>query len=335
MKVVTLSALIACVIHCSAQVPPGYYNTAAGLTGAPLKQALHNIIDGHTTLTYNSLWGYFYTTDDHPTGRVWDIYSDVPGGTPAYTYDFGTDECGQYNNEGDCYNREHSFPKSWFNDAYPMYSDLHAIYPTDGEVNGKRSNYPYGEVGSPDWVGTNGSKTGMNTVQGYSQTVFEPIDAYKGDVARTYFYMLTRYKDEAPNWTSPMLWNGDFAQWAESMLLQWHLNDAVSTKEIDRNNAVHNAQGNRNPYIDNPQWVESIWGPTAGLSEVSAPLPFSITGNELIALDRSIFGEQYYVHDVTGRLISTGLVNRERTLMQLGAGIMIVSVEGRAQRVLR
>ncbi|MCB0794922.1 MAG: endonuclease [Flavobacteriales bacterium] len=262
---------IGLALSASAQIPPGYYDNAAGLSGDDLRTALYNIIKGHTVMSYSSLWSFFPTTDQRPDGFVWDVYSDLPGGVPAYLYAFGTDQCGTYNGEGDCYNREHSFPKSWFNDGQPMESDLHHIYPTDAWVNQKRGNHPFGEVGSPDWVGTNGTKVGMNVFPGYGGTVFEPIDAYKGDLARTYFYMLTRYEPFIQNWSSPMLQFDDLTTWAEAMLLQWHLDDPVSGKEEDRNNAIYGIQNNRNPFIDHPEWAEFIWGPTATIQEMPQP----------------------------------------------------------------
>ena len=267
MRRTTLTATLLLALAANAQPPAGYYDTAGGLTGEPLRQALHDIIDGHTVLQYGQLWNAFQSTDVRPDGYVWDIYSDVPGGTAPYLYTFVTDQCGTYNSEGDCYNREHTFPSGWSNDAYPMYTDLFQLMPTDGFVNNKRGNLPYGVVGAVDWTSQNGSRTGMANVQGYSGTVFEPIDAFKGDVARNYFYMLTRYKDEAPGWTSDMLLNGDLSNWAEYLLLQWHQADPVDQKELDRNNAVFAIQGNRNPFIDHPEWVASIWGAFAGVRE--------------------------------------------------------------------
>mgnify|MGYP003969858621 CR=1 FL=1 len=129
-----------------AQIPTGYYDTAEGLSGEGLRLALHNIIDDHNVQSYSSLWTHFQSTDKKPNNKVWDMYSDVPGGTPPYEYTFGSDQCGNYGGESDCYNREHSWPKSWFNNASPMNSDLFHLYPTDGYVNGMRSNYPFGEV---------------------------------------------------------------------------------------------------------------------------------------------------------------------------------------------
>ena len=89
----------------SAQAPSSYYNAANGLTGNQLKSALHNIIKGHTTVSYAQLWNAFWSTDNKGNGVVWDMYSDRPGGTPPYTYYLGQDQCGNYSGEGDCYNR--------------------------------------------------------------------------------------------------------------------------------------------------------------------------------------------------------------------------------------
>jgi len=245
----------------AAQPPDGYYSSADGLTGKALQQALHDIIDEHTSLTYADLWTCFQNTDKKPDGTVWDMYSDIPGGTPAYTFTFISDQCGDYSREGDCYNREHSFPKSWFNDAAPMYTDLFHIYPTDGWVNNKRGNLPYGETDDPSWTSTNGSKVGPSSVTGYEGVVFEPVDEYKGDFARTYFYMAARYYGEDSQWPGSDMTDGaQPEEWALAMLLAWHRTDAVSTKEINRNNEVYKYQQNRNPFIDDPDYAEKIWG---------------------------------------------------------------------------
>ncbi|GAB4289685.1 MAG: hypothetical protein Kow0068_15230 [Marinilabiliales bacterium] len=261
-----IKLLIICVfpVLVKAQIPAGYYDSAAGLTGESLKLALHNIIDNHTVINYSDLYSKFDRTDLKPNGKIWDIYSDNPSGTPAYEYTFGADECGNYNSEGDCYNKEHSWPKSWFGgEVYPMYSDLFIIYPTDGYVNSMRSNYPYGEVSSPTWTSTNGSKLGPCSVSGYSQTVFEPIDEYKGDLARTYFYVAVRYLNEDSSWPgSDMTTGAELKPWAFAMIYQWHINDPVSQKEINRNDSIYKIQNNRNPFIDHPEWVDSVWFPS-------------------------------------------------------------------------
>lgn len=332
-------ALACAPLLANAQPPAGYYDPAEGLTGEPLRQALHNIIDGHTTLNYNSLWSYFPQTDRKTNGTVWDMYSDVPSGTPPYTFTFGADQCGNYDEEGDCFNREHSFPKSWFGgEVPPMHSDLHHLYPTDGYVNNKRGEFPFGEVGSADWTSDNGSKTGMNVSGGYSGTVFEPIDAYKGDFARAYFYMLTRYWGQTTSWSSPMLQNGDLAPWAENLLLAWHVADPVSAKETARNNVVFGYQDNRNPFIDNPQWPHAIWGAFASVGEV-AELPARIwcsEGRLTVQLDALLPDAVLEVRDITGRAVlhATLLSDREVMTLDLPHGAYVATVSSGQRRAV-
>ncbi|HRY99065.1 MAG TPA: endonuclease [Bacteroidales bacterium] len=283
LRTVSLLILLTLMPGLRAQAPPGYYNATTGLYGTALKAALHQIIDGHTPMAYNQLFACYASTDDRPDGTVWDMYSDVPGGTPPYIYHFiASDQCGNYSQEGDCFNREHSFPKSWFGgDVMPMYSDLFHLYPTDGFVNGQRGNLPYGETNNPDWTSLNGSRRGPSAVPGYSGTVFEPIDAYKGDLARTYFYMAVRYYSEDASWPgSPMTNGAEPLSWALPMLIQWHQSDTVSLKERERNDAVYTFQGNRNPFIDDPYFAERIWVTSAGLAKGLPELPGWWVGNE-------------------------------------------------------
>lgn len=242
--------------------PAGYYDSSIGLSSTQLQQALHNIIDGHTVLSYTpGIWNAVKTTDDRMDGKVWDMYSDNPSGTNPYDYTFVSDQCGNYGGEGDCYNREHSFPKSWFNDASPMNTDLNHIFPTDGYVNNRRGNYAFGETSSASWTSQNGSKVGSSSVSGFSGTVFEPIDEYKGDFARAHLYMAVRYYGEDSSWDiTDMTERSQPKDWALTMLLQWHVDDPVSQKEIDRNNEVYVLQGNRNPFIDDPDFANRIWG---------------------------------------------------------------------------
>lgn len=263
----------------SAQPPAAYYESAADLNGTALRSALHLIIKDHTSLGYSALWSAYYTTDKRPdNGKVWDIYSDKPGSTPPYYFTFGTDQCGSYDSENDCYNREHTWPQSYFDSEEPMKSDLFQVYPTDGWVNNKRSNYAYGEVISPTWTSLNGSKLGPNSFPGYSGIVFEPIDSFKGDLARTYFYMATRYFGEDGSWSSWAMANkAELKPWAVAMLLEWHHKDPVSEKERNRNNEVYAKQHNRNPFIDQPDYADCIWG-TGDCSGAST----SVTGVQKI-----------------------------------------------------
>jgi endonuclease I len=291
--------------------PEGYYDSAEGLLGEPLRAALHAIIDDHVVWSYDYAWTAFRTTDDKPNGKVWDIYSDVPGGTPPYEYDFGIDEGGIGGEEGNGYSREHSWPKSWFDDASPMVSDLFALYPCDAHVNGNRGNYPYGEVDTPEWVSLNGSKRGLCTYPGYSGLVFEPIDEYKGDLARTYFYFTARYYGEDAGWDgSPMTDGADLLPWAVEMLLEWHVDDPVSQKEIERNGTIYGIQTNRNPFIDRPEFAASMYV-TTGTDEATAarislrqnaPNPFSPSTVISFVLPRKS-DVRVAIYDVAGRLV--------------------------------
>ncbi len=244
-----------------AQAPSDYYSAAYHKKGHTLRVALHSIIDEHTSLNYNELWAAFEQTDKNPqNGMVWDMYSDNPDGTAAYYFDF-SDRCGNYSKEGDCFNREHSIPQSWFNGQMPMRTDLFHIYPTDGYVNNRRGNYPFGEVDHIQWVSTNGSKLGTGPADGSSTTVFEPVDAYKGDFARSALYMAVRYMDQNLGCTTQSMYSsGSLKTWALLLMLRWHAEDPVSQKETDRNNAVFAIQHNRNPFIDYPELAGIIWG---------------------------------------------------------------------------
>lgn len=252
-------AIVACLFSLSlwAEIPAGYYDDAIGKSGEALQKSLSVILNNADNVGYDGLWEVYKTTDRRPDGKVWDMYSD------ATDFIFEKDQCGNYSSEGDCYNREHSVPKSWFNNASPMYSDAWHIYPTDGKINSYRSNNPFGEVGSGASSSKNGfSKWGKSVTPGYSGTVFEPNDEYKGDFARTYFYFATRYQNRINNWGGIFVSSyPHIVQWQLDMLLRWNEMDPVSQKEIDRNEAVYaSKQGNRNPFIDYPELVDLIFG---------------------------------------------------------------------------
>lgn len=236
-----------------------YYQAADGRKGQALKTAMFNIIKSHKVLSYDDLWPAFKTTDKRSDGKVWDMYSN------ATNFTFGTDKAGNYKKEGDVYNREHSFPKSWFNDQKPMYTDLVHLVPTDGYVNGRRGNNPFGETKGERYKSKNDfSKLGYCTYPGYTGIVFEPNDEYKGDFARIYFYMATAYEDKITGWSQSAILQSDayqpYKDWQQKMLMEWSKKDPVSQKEIDRNAGVWSWQKNRNPFVDYPGLEEYIWG---------------------------------------------------------------------------
>lgn len=262
-----------------------YYQAADGKKAQELKTALFSIISPHTIQTYTyGVWDAIESYDLREDGMIWEIYSGISNFTPKTDRDKGDDV-----EEGVKYNREHAMPKSWFNEAtqdnytvnvYPMYTDLHHLFPTDRLINTMRLNYPYGEVGPNITKQSAGgfSKFGRckddlgYKVNGQNGRVFEPNDEYKGDLARVYFYMATcyeSYKNEKgvtrspANWTSDMLASNVypfFTDWALKMLLRWAANDPVSEKEIKRNEGIYGIQGNRNPFVDYPGLEQYIWG---------------------------------------------------------------------------
>ncbi|SCY64067.1 Por secretion system C-terminal sorting domain-containing protein [Flavobacterium anhuiense] len=306
-----------------AQIPSEYYSTATG-TGYTLKTQLYNIIKGHTDNGYAGLYTTYQTSDVdnfyENDGTILDMYSENPSGTDPYTYTTGTTQrCGNYSVEGDCYNREHIIPQSVFSEQSPMVSDAHFITPTDGKVNGIRSNYPHGNVSSATYTSQNGSKLGSSAVSGYSGTVFEPINDFKGDIARMYFYFATRYENTVAGYSYAMF-NGTsnqvFTTAFLNMLLAWHAQDPVSAREIARNNAVYARQNNRNPFIDHPEYVNQIWGgtPSGDTQAPTAPTSLASTSKTATSITLSwtastdnvaVTGYEVYANSVLKTTVSS------------------------------
>ena len=282
MKKFLFSVLLApCFL--SSQIPANYYDGTSGLTGYELKSKIHEIISAKTiTWHYGDLPNFYSQTDidryyDYDVSNdsiLLDMYSNNPTGTTAYHYTKGN-LISSAGAEGLGYNREHMMPQSSFNSNYPMYSDLFFVIPTDARINQLRSNYPYGIAGTPNhYTFTNGSKISKNGTpnSGYTGRVYEPHAEFKGDIARSLLYYVVRYEGKLnsfnfyngtspANDTSPLDGTEEkaYEDWFLAMLLEWHHNDPVSQKEIDRNNAVFTVQKNRNPFIDYPEWVNAIW----------------------------------------------------------------------------
>jgi endonuclease I len=261
-------------------IPPGYYNTATG-TGYTLKTQLSNIIDNHNDRGYGGLYTTYTTSDIDSfyenNGTMLDMYTENPTGSECeFVYGGGLQDDGTLgNNECERYNREHTIPQSYFGDGVqPMYSDAHFVIPSDKRVNAQRGDFPFGKVNVANWTSINGSKRGSNLNSGYSAgfsgTVFEPIDEFKGDFARLLFYFATRYQTDlvgfytSSNSLSKVMFDGTadhaFSQTFLNILLTWNTQDPVSDKEIIRNDAIYARQNNRNPYIDHNEYVTAIWG---------------------------------------------------------------------------
>ena len=315
---ITLNTLLMATAQIFAQGPNGtgtYYQNADGTKGQALKTALSGIIRPHEELSYGDLWEAFKTTDVRDDSLVWDMYSGITD------YEFVTSGT-NYKAEGDCYNREHSMPKSWFDDERPMYTDLVHLIPADGYVNGRRSNYPFGETDSPTYTSAGGfSKLRPSSVEGYNGTVFEPNDEYKGDFARIYFYMVTCYEDKVGEWKSDMLAGNSYpalSDWALGMLLRWAGEDPVSKKETDRNEAVYTLQGNRNPYVDYPGLEQYVWG---GKQDVAFSYDNYSTGISVTVMTKEIPAVDVYT--ITGVKVRSN-VDKGKATDGLKQGVYIV-----------
>ena len=256
-----------------ATIPEGYYTTLNGKQTAALKTELHNILMQDTSRYYaygsgvSHTWNGFYHTDRDPQSNlVLDIYSNE---LRYFSADYVTLN---YPSFGQEIHIEHCVPKSWWGSyEWAAYKDLNNLHPADGSINLSKSNNPLGVVTGTPTKDNGLSKVGPAVYDGYSGAVFEPGDQYKGDFARTYFYMATAYEHYANTWVTSrpenMMQNNTypvFKQWAIDLLLAWNRLDPVSDQELARDEEVYAIQGNRNPFIDEPVLAEYIWGNKVG-----------------------------------------------------------------------
>ena len=265
---IAISAVFALGVF--AQGPNGsgsYYKNADGKKGSALKTALYSIISKKTSgvgYSYDGLLVDYEETDKRADGYLRDWYS------PSNKFVIGgpAENIG-YEKEGDAYNREHLVPQSWFGKKGDPKSDIIQVVPADGYVNNRRSNYPLADVKSATYTSKDGCKLGSCATPGYTGTVFEPLKDIKGDIARIYFYMATRYENLVENWdgaTASIVFAGNkypaFNDWYLKLLFEWSKNDPIDEVERARNNAVYSekVQKNRNPFVDYPGLEEYIWG---------------------------------------------------------------------------
>lgn len=343
--------LLLITLTLSAQ-PAGYYASATG-TGYTLKTQLKQIIDdindGLSTeyLSVDNGYGGLYTTyltsdiDSYyeNDGTVLDMYSENPSGPDAYEYTYGInqDPGSGGTSEGEYYNREHIIPQSIFNSVSPTKNDAHFVIPSDKYVNAQRGNLPFGKVQTANYTSSNGTKRGNNLNSGYSagysSTVFEPINEFKGDIARMYFYFVTRYEDDLTGYNAYDMFDGSASQALDqtflNILYTWHTQDPVSQRELDRNNKIFIAQNNRNPFIDHPEYVLSIWGSLLSNEDFKATdlkmYPNPLKGNYLNIDTTNNLNIEIY--DVLGKLVLESNVNSNIKKINVGTlhnGIYIV-----------
>jgi len=330
-----------------------------GLRCGDLKTGLSQLISNHRPIAYTSfafdVWDSHFTTDLrlNDAGErqiIWDMYSDIPDGNEPYEYTPGEDrDFGQdITSEGLFYNREHSFPTSWWggDQETTQFSDIHFVIPVDKVVNSIRLNFPYGETSNPTLVTANGSQMGRSSVTGFDGDIFEPIDEYKGDIARMHLYVATRYEEFAEQWATVnsrgrVVFVGQafpfFEDWYINLLVRWHEMDPVSQKELDRNDAVFAIQGNRNPFIDHPEYVGFVWGSADGIAcdritsvndqfESSTLVIYPNPAQSIITIETEETIDRIQFFDADGKLHFTKNAKNTHDISDLRSGVYFLKI---------
>ena len=240
-----------------------YYASLYGLLDEELKIALHKLLEEtHTTkLTYSQVWGALKVADKGEGDNVICIYTGVP-------HAFSKQDTGSAG--ADIWNREHVWPnsKGFGNKSHTAYSDIHHLYASNKNINATRANKDFGDF---EMLGiTSYSKDDYGNK--WNSTYFEPRDEVKGDLARALFYMVVRYdgdncgncnldlelvigsSDKLSNTYDSIGKLGDL-----EALIKWHYEDPVSEQEKARNEIVYSYQGNRNPFIDHPEFIYGLY----------------------------------------------------------------------------
>ena len=313
-----------------AQIPENYYSPAEGLSGDDLKEALYNIIKGHTEYPYTSS-----STD------VWDILKETDRDTVNTSnvilfYTGWSVDAAQEYNSGSGWNREHIWAKSRgdFGTTQGPGTDVHHLRPSDISVNSARNNRWFDNCSEPYY--DNGVATGCYTSS--TSWVWEPRESVKGDVARMIFYMATRYEGENGEPDLEMIdylpaddATKDPIHAMKSTLLKWHEEDPVDDFERHRNEVIYTYQHNRNPFIDHPEYAALIWGSPDAVSHTGAEISFTVYPNparDYVVVDKP---EDYLVSLHT--IIGTSLLSTTDNLLRLDdtdSGIYILIIRDRS-----
>jgi endonuclease I len=235
------------------QIPPAYYNAAGGLSGDDLKTALHNIIDDHTSLSYSAVTEALKMTDEDTldSNNVICLYT-------GWSYPKSS-----FGNGSEDWNREHVWAKAHgdFGETPPEGTDLHHLRPADASVNSAKQDRDFSK-GIVEYLDPSGP-TGCFI----DTDIWEPRPEVKGDVARMIFYMAVRYEGDAGELDLEMVNyvnsapNNEPFYGLRDTLIAWHGQDPVNDWERNRNDIIsYSYQGNRNPFIDHPEYVDLIWG---------------------------------------------------------------------------
>lgn len=329
---ITLMLFISIVlisIKVVAQIPPGYYDDATGLTGNELKDALHDIIKNHDEPSYNDLRDFILKeSDEDPENpnNVILLYSGISRPKSMFGGNLGD------------WNREHVWAKSHgdFGNNPPSGTDAHHIRPTDVQINSIRGNLDFDMGGSPVSGAPGCYKDGDS---------FEPRNEVKGDVARMIFYMDVRYEGgngeldltvvDAVN-TAPAPEHGKLP-----ILLEWHQQDPPDDFERNRNDVVYSYQDNRNPFIDHPEFVENIWGNPSSIS-VSDQLfircyPNPVNNQLFVDYHGNSFFS-YSIISFEGRQVLAGQIQPDQSSINttnLGNGLFLLLIKDENNTIIK
>lgn len=330
----TIQTIIFCLISILGftQIPPGYYDSAIGLTGDQLKGELHNIIDNHIEKSYGDARYILDESDRDPNNasNVLTIYSNH---SVSGTWDSGA-----------TWNREHVWAKSRgfgsvSNSTYGTGSDLHNLRACIPQINSDKGNRWFAYSTTPynynsTWTGSNFS--GANP----SSSVFnwEPRDEDKGDVARIIFYMATRYEGDVTGEPDLEIINSFPSNTTTDPvcailddLYQWHLDDPVDDFERNRNNVIYSYQNNRNPYIDHPEYVGVVWFGELSVenTEINTVSIYPNPSNGILNVTNTK-NQNIEVYNSLGELIK---VSRENQI-SLKSGFYLIKVGQYSQSVI-
>lgn len=259
-------------------IPANYYDAIDGKQDSVLKTTLSLLVRGGVRYEYGTnqyhstnnppewmagdlkaygTWQALPSTDMHPDGVIWDMYSNCVRYFPS-----------KLGESGCSLNIEHCLPKSWWGGTVnEAYKDLFNLNPSDQRANSQKSNYAPGHAQKGDKFDNGSFRMDSKAKSQYNYICWEPAEEYRGDFARTYFFMATAY--EYLEWTAypDYISHSSYLMFSETIqqvLLDWHRADPVSDKEICRADRISDIQHNRNPFIDYPELVEYIWGNKKG-----------------------------------------------------------------------
>lgn len=266
MKNIILLISLAIISTKAIGQPDGYYDGTNGLTGETLKVKLHQIINDHEVRSYGEFRDMILPDLDQDPNNAENIMLFYKNASiPIENF--------ASNNESDFWNREHTWPSSHgFNNEDTAYTDVHNLRPSDASINSSKSNKDFNDVEN---IEENAEGEAPDT---YTNADFwDPRDEIKGDVARILFYMATRYESASLDLelVDRISFSGDPELGVLFTLIQWHTQDPVDAAERERHEGAFGYQGNRNPFIDHPEWVNEIWGSATTPNLIINDLNFS------------------------------------------------------------